>query len=1835
MYEQRGKSKHADNRYIKVPPIAFLTRLNKEKRMKNLNKRTLTRLSTRLAYVRNNPLLVLSSIMLLSLAAIALPGARLKVTAAGQPQKGAAESQISEAAQLQIKALLDEKDSRTPAQQKIDSQLIYASRMYRGQSVAAGVPTLEVEVGLDSSGKTIVDITTIVDDKVLSALKSAGAEILYSSEVYQSIRAIIPIDRLETIAALQQVRFIQPKQEARTSQRMQRPTSLPDPATQAPGFDARAERVRAQVSEVMANAILPNGTLSVGSVASEGDTAHRASTARGTFNVNGTGIKIGVLSDGVTNLALAQASGDLGTVTVLPGQTGTGDEGTAMLEIVHDVAPGAQLFFATAFTSITSFAQNIRDLRTAGCDIIVDDVGYFVESAFQDGAPGVTNTNGGVVTQAVNDVVAAGALYFSSAANSGNKNDNTSTTWEGDFANGGTLAVVPGGGTVHDFDPSAAVAQVNIITVGGGTGVPINLSWSDPLGGSTNDYDLFILNNAGTAVSVSSTNVQSGTQDPYEQVNTNNTTGRRVVIRQKAGAANRFVHLSLNGGLITFNTQGETHGHNAASGCYGVAATPAFSAFNFPPPVNFGPYPNAYSGTNQVENFSSDGPRKFFFNGNGTAITPGDFSSTGGQTIQQPVITAADGVAATGVGDFPIPFFGTSAAAPHAAAIAGLIKSANPSFTQAQIKTALTTTAIDIETAGTDRDAGFGIVMPYPALQSLGVTGKAFLELGSATATESCCNSNGLIERGEGASLNIVLNNPGLLNATGITSTLSTSTPGVTILNGSSAYADLAATSGTGANTTAFSFSLATNSAVDLVINFTLTVNYTGGWNPSQVINFIVETGRKPITTVLDTTTPTISTSFPTSATGTQTNLVFPDDPPSTCAAPTAFPGTLTSTTPRFDSYTLTNTSGATACVTITITADKSALGAIQAVAYNGAFNPANVGTNYLADPGFSSIVFPGYPGVFSGNIPAAGTLTVVVVELKSPANGFPSAVGSTYTLKVAGLPVTSAPTLAKVGSFDATSFNDGRVLLKWNSTYEVDNLGYNVYREVGGQRTKVNPQLIAGSALITGDKVALSSGKGYAWGDQPQSTASARYWLEAVDLEGQSTWTGPVSVKALSANPTAMLEQSALLTRIGLAQSQMTLGQGSTPVETRAQLAAPTPATLQLQSGLAGQAAVKLPVRREGLYRIAQRDLLAAGLDSKADPRNFQLYVDGQAVAMIVNGEQDGRFDAADSIEFYGVGLDNAATDTHVYWLAAGAQPGTRIKAVRASGGTAAGASFPYTVERKDRTLYFSGLKNGEVENFFGPVVSGTAVDQSLTLTGVAAASTGASIDVALQGVTGFSHQVRVLLNGSNVGTVNFSGQGQGKASFPVAQSLLREGSNSVQLIALGGSSDISLVDTVRITYQRKYVADSNALRLSASGGQQVTIGGFNSSSIRVIDVTNSNNAQELTGAILGSKTSGSISLTVPGTGPRVLYAFGADRVSSVTPKANRPSNLLAGGQGADYVMITTQELSSSLNQLKVLRQSQGLEVAVVDVEDIYDEFSFGNKSPQAVKDFLALANSSWARRVRYVLLAGDASYDPKNYLGFGDSDLVPTKLYDSGYMEAATDDWFVDFDGNWVPDVAIGRLPVRNAAEAGVMVTKIIGYESSSGSNSALLVSDTNDGYGFSSVNSVLRDLLPAGTQVNEINRGSGSDSAIRSQILAAINAGQRIVNYNGHGSVNMWRGEILTSSDAGALTNNQKLAVFVMMTCLNGYFDDPALDSLSESVMKANAGAAGAWGSTAQCEPTGQANMNEELYRLLFNGSGLTVGEATAKAKEGVRDVDVRRSWIYFGDPAMKLK
>ncbi|MEP7341021.1 MAG: putative Ig domain-containing protein [Acidobacteriota bacterium] len=936
---------------------------------------------------------------------------------------------LSQGAQRQIKALLDEKASRTPAQRKLDSQLLYAAKMRRGEQIASGVGRLNVKMEVDAEAKTIVDITAIVGGTLIEEIEARGAEVISVYARYNSIRARVPIGRLEEIAALPQVRFIQPKQEAQYLRHVERERANGNDIGEElpPGFPARAGRVRGFLTGAL-DRLLSRGEKTTeplitsialgGSKSSEGDATHRAAAARTMFGANGAGVRIGVISDGTVSLAASQASGDLpSNLVVLPGLTGAGDEGTAMLEIINDLAPGAQLYFATAEGGIARFAQAIRDLRAAGCDIIVDDIIYTQETPFQDGqAPSlVSTTNAGVVWQAVNDVVASGALYFSSAGNEGNKNDNTSGTWQGDFADGGSLALAPGG-TVHDFGGGT---QFDTITA---SGAFASLFWADPLGGSNNDYDLFVLNSAGTAVVASSTNIQNGTQDPLEAVGSA-TANNRLVILKKTGAASRFLYLENFRGRLSASTEGNMRGHACAAGAFSVAATPAANAFGaLPNPT--GPFPNPFTASNTVELFSSDGPRRIFFSANGTAITPGNFSATGGSLRQKPDITAADGVAVTGAGGFPARFFGTSAASPHAGAIAALLKSANPSLTPAQVRTALTSTAIDIEGAGVDRDSGAGIVMAFEALQSIGAVASANLQTGTVAATETAGNGNTFIEPGESASLSVQLLNTGPVGSTGVSAMLTTTTPGVVITTAASAYANLPATTGAGINATPFAFNLSAAAACPLRIDFTLTVAFSGAGSP-KVLPFTVQAGLPPltITSTLDATAPNSGAGF-TAMTGSQNLRLTRDGLFSVCGGQKTCPGTTGTGTRRYDAYSFLNCSTTPSCVTVNFgTSCSTTATALFAAAYLGNFDPNNVCTNYLADLGVS----PGtLPGNFSFIVPAGMAFTVVVSEVNADGGA-----NCNYTLNLSGLCCQSAglcPTVSQIAP--ATSFPGNNIML-------------------------------------------------------------------------------------------------------------------------------------------------------------------------------------------------------------------------------------------------------------------------------------------------------------------------------------------------------------------------------------------------------------------------------------------------------------------------------------------------------------------------------------------------------------------------------------------------------------------------------------------------------------------------------------------------------------------------------------------------------------------------------------------------------------------------------------
>ena len=835
---------------------------------------------------------------------------------------------------------------------------------------------------------------------------------------------------------------------------------------------------------------------------------------------------------------------------------------------------------------------------------------------------------------------------------------------------------------------------------------------------------------------------------------------------------------------------------------------------------------------------------------------------------------------------------------------------------------------------------------------------------------------------------------------------------------------------------------------------------------------------------------------------------------------------------------------------------------------------------------------------------------------------------------------ISLAPTQADLTSFEVKSY-DGGQFLEWRTSSETDNLGFNLYRDDRGKRTKLNSEIVAGSALVTGLVAPLSTGRNYGWWDSAPAASGTAYWLEEVDLRGESKWHGPVGFESVDGAPPSR-SRAATLNATGHQRAQTGV---TRPVERKSILSASSSARVFAPPNLASQAAVKISVKREGVYKVTQSELVAAGLPPTVDPRLLQLHVDGLQQAIAVAGEGDGSFDAADWVEFYGVGLDAASTDTRVYWLAVGTKQGLRISKLSAAGSAPKSGSFPYAVERKDRAIYFSALLNGEKENFFGSVIAGNPVDQTLTLQHVdTAAGANAIVEIAIQGVTLVAHSVNVILNGVAIGQMRFDRQNRGIVSLPVAQTMLVEGENVVRLTGQNGPSDVSLVDYIRITYQHTFEADGNALQFTANGGQPVTIGGFTNKEIRVFDVTQPNSVQELIGTIGGDGSSFAVGITLPGKGsPRNLLAIASGQINSPTMiRSNQPSSWRVPSQEADLLIIGPADLMGGMELLKQHRQNQGLSVSMVDIEDVYDEFSFGQRTPQALKDFLRYTATTWKKKPRFALFVGDASFDPRNYMGAGDFDFVPSKLIDTVFMETSSDDWFADFDGDGIPELALGRFPVRTAQEAALIVQKILAYEKSPSADSVLLVADVNDIYDFEDATDKLVSLLSDNIKANVVNRGKiGNDAAARSQILGALNAGQRIVNYIGHGNADQWRGSLLEAGDATSLTNETHLSLFVLMTCLNGYFNHPTSSSLAESMLKAPAGgAAVVWASTGQSGPFDQALANQEFFRLIFNGDAvnpksLTIGEAAVRAKRTINDPDVRRTWLLFGDPSMTFK
>lgn len=840
------------------------------------------------------------------------------------------------------------------------------------------------------------------------------------------------------------------------------------------------------------------------------------------------------------------------------------------------------------------------------------------------------------------------------------------------------------------------------------------------------------------------------------------------------------------------------------------------------------------------------------------------------------------------------------------------------------------------------------------------------------------------------------------------------------------------------------------------------------------------------------------------------------------------------------------------------------------------------------------------------------------------------------------------APTAVQLSSFQAQMRAGGGVLLEWRTREEVRNLGFHVYREDAQGRHQLDPSLIAGGALLLRGAQPGHPARTYQWLD-PQGTSTSSYILEDVDLNGVRNTHGPVTPagadtsvpNAASYSPATLLNQ---LTKSLPSPSQMPLPwRPGSPVPAPA----PTGGAEVSSAYLDALPAAKISVNSEGWYVVTRAQLAAAGFDPGSDARTLQLFAEGVEQPMAILGQQGGYLTNNGAIAFYGTAIDTPFSGTRVYWLVRGSQQGKRIP-VSAGSGAPSVESFLSSVTLEQRTTYFAALLNGpNADNFFGALVSTEPVDQDLAIAHYdPTSSIPAQLTITLQGVTaGQPHSVSVAVNGSSVGVLNFDGQDNFTSSFPVQEGLLQNGTNTVTLTALNGDSDTSLVQSIVLNFPHTYTADSDWLRASAPAGAHVKISGFSNQQIQAYDISDPLNIVQLAGPITFDNSGSSITLTVPGAPSsatsHTLIAFAADQISSPSAVTyHLQSSLAEQRTGADIVIITHPDFASTVEPLVNLRKSQQHQVAVVTVDQLFDAYNYGERSPFALQSYLQFASTKWNEKPQSVLLLGDASFDPRDYLGLGDFDFVPTRIIETAAFKTASDDWFSDFQNTGFATIPTGRIPARTAADAALVISKIVNYERNTSQGSwqqqALIVADQNVGVDFSSEADLATALLPPSLVATKILADGQSTTAVSEQIFEAVNSGTLLVNYTGHGAEQQWSfSDLLDNTSAATLSNGGRLPVFLLMDCLNGFFHDVYAESLSTALLLApNGGAVAVWASSGFTTAPPQAAMDQALLRTLAANPSQPLGRSILTSKLKITDPDVRRTWILFGDPAMRV-
>jgi len=696
-----------------------------------------------------------------------------------------------------------------------------------------------------------------------------------------------------------------------------------------------------------------------------------------------------------------------------------------------------------------------------------------------------------------------------------------------------------------------------------------------------------------------------------------------------------------------------------------------------------------------------------------------------------------------------------------------------------------------------------------------------------------------------------------------------------------------------------------------------------------------------------------------------------------------------------------------------------------------------------------------------------------------------------------------------------------------------------------------------------------------------------------------------------------------------------------------------------------------KLTVNADGLYAVTFEDLEAAGapLDT-LDPRTFRLFNQGAEVAIHIEGAADGAFDRGDAILFYGQGLDTKYTATNVYWLTWGRLPGLRMAELDgAPDGTGTRPTYhATTLHLEQNRTYQSKMRDSNGDHWYWNyiyVVDGVPRSNNypFTLPAVATPPLSATLRGLLMSYDANpEHHTQIFINDQLILDETWLPNTEYAFATDFPSAWLQQGPNTITVRAgLSAMRDIPFINWFTLDYYAPYQAVANRLTFGgdAAGTWEYVVGGFTTETVALLDITDPHAPARITGGEIVAGDGYTLTFRQSAPEPRRYLALAeAERRTPLTIIADRASTWRSPDNGADYIVISPAEFHTALAPLIARREAQGLRVALVDVQDAYDEFAEGIFTPEAIHDFVAYAYHNWsAPAPAYLLLVGDGHYDYRNYFNRDQPNHLPPYMgYVDPWMgETAADNRYVTVAGDDnVPDLHLGRLPARHVTDVEILVDKILAYEDAPLADwqaRHLFIADNADYAGnFPALSDVIiNHHLPAPYEAERVYLyiTHASASLARAANRDAINAGALVVNYVGHGSIQFWASERLM--DFGLLntfTNTDRLPLFLPMNCYEGYYVIPNpsnrnYHSFGETVVRrAGGGAIASWSPTGLGVASGHDYLHRGIYDALFADDVIALGPATTLGKlylyanSGGSSRELLDTYILFGDPALAL-